>query len=200
MDQDAPQQTTNNEHLDLGTRYSLEMFLMGYVGDEEEDDEQSAGEEVLNWFLARLPVSTTLTELNLSYYDYDLAHRDNRRIVQPICECLANLRREHHPLRKLILSCVAGDDAQLYNNALQRLFIAAKQFGIAHLKLDRLNYLPMGLLVDFCHNNRHLNAFCNWRTYALPVMIEKVWFHPLVVILPRWPWTGLFYTISASKI
>ena len=59
MDQDAPKETTNNEHLDLGTRYSLEMFLMGYVGDEEEDDEQSAGEEVLNWFLARLPVSTS---------------------------------------------------------------------------------------------------------------------------------------------
>jgi hypothetical protein len=73
-----------------------------------------AGGVDLSWSLARLPVATTLTELELRFYDYDLTHRDNRRTAQPICDCLANLWREYHPLRKLKLcSTIDEDDAQL---------------------------------------------------------------------------------------
>ena len=65
-------------------------------------------------------MSTTLTELEIGFVNYDRSHRDNRRTAQPICECLAHLRREHHPLRKLELSCICGgDDGQLIDHAIQ---------------------------------------------------------------------------------
>ena len=113
MDQDAAEETTNNPHLDLGTKFSLELSLMGF--DDAEDEADFGNEEVeLNWFLARLPVSTTLTELEIGFVNYDRSHRDNRRTAQPICDCLANLWREYHPLRKLKLcSTIDEDDAQL---------------------------------------------------------------------------------------
>ena len=162
IDQDVAEETsaTNNEHLVLGTRYSLELSLMGFDDDEEEeDDEPNAGEVKLNWFLVRLPVSTTLAELVISFDKYNHAHRDYRRIVQPICECLANLQRENHPLRKLELTNMLGDDIQLRTGgALQLLVTAAKQFGFAYLKLESMDPLPMEFMVEICHNNRHLNV------------------------------------------
>ena len=95
----VPAAPVHNEHLALGTSYCLE--LVRFTGDEGEEDVELADGEDIPLFLARLPVSTTLTELEINFESYELAHRDNHRIVQPICECLANLQREHHPLRKL---------------------------------------------------------------------------------------------------
>ena len=46
MDQDAPapEETTNNPHLDLGTKFSLELALMGF--DDAEDEADFENEEI----------------------------------------------------------------------------------------------------------------------------------------------------------
>ena len=140
----------HNEQPFLGTRYCVQL-VQARSGNDLADGEH------IPLFLARLPVSTTLTELAIDFYDYDLVHQDNLRVVQPICECLANLQRQHHPLRKLEIIDMMGK-TQLYSDALQRLLIAAKQFGIAHLKLSNVHYIPIVFLVEFCSDNRHLNV------------------------------------------
>ena len=44
MDQDAAEETTNNPHLDLGTKFSLELALMGF--DDAEDEADFENEEI----------------------------------------------------------------------------------------------------------------------------------------------------------
>jgi hypothetical protein len=134
----------------LGRRYRVELARI--TGGDD-----LAGREDIPMFLARLPVSTTLTDLEIDFYRHRPFHQDYLRIVQSICECLANLQREHHPLRSLELSYIGGrDDGQLLAHAIQLILIAAKQFGIAYLKLGRMDSLPMEFLFEFCHDNRHL--------------------------------------------
>ena len=145
-----------NEHLALGTSYRLRLDEFA-ISDE---DEANFENEELNWFLARLPVSTTLTELDVVFTNYELAHQDNHRVVQPICECMAKIRPEKHPLRRLELCYMVGDEihVQLLTGALQLFLVAAKQCGIAHLRGESLNYMPIEFMVEFCHDNRHLNV------------------------------------------
>ena len=79
----VPAAPLHNEHLALGSYYSVELVNLDLGADE---DDWEDGEDI-PLFLARLPVSTTLTELEINFESYELAHRDNHRIVQPICEC-----------------------------------------------------------------------------------------------------------------
>ena len=189
----------HNEHLVLGSKYSVKLVVHERSDDEAEGGGWVDGEDI-PLFLARLPVSTTLTELEINFESYDIAHRDNLRIVQPICECLANLQREHHPLRKLALTDMDEDDAQpVFIDALQRLLIAAKQFGIKHLSLEDSYCIPVESLVEFGNNNHHLNVLELQRLNFIHNVGERE-LHPLAVLIPRWPWKSLFQSTSALQI
>ena len=131
--------------LDLGRNYTL--FLCSL--------HQNWAGFTTEQFIAALQATTTLTDLCVGCGgDYKSTPENNRRIIEPLCRCIANLRRHNpnHPLRTLDIQSVC------YNIADQGLLLeAAKQFGIHHIKL-RFMGVSIQYLEEFCRDNTHLKV------------------------------------------
>ena len=106
-------------------------------------------------YIAALQVTTTLTDLEVDISFYQPSHENNRRVVLPICRCIANLRHlnQNHPSRKVTICGLSRIDVA------DRFLIAAKQYGIQHLIL-RHTHLPIQSLAEFCRGNTHLKFLC----------------------------------------
>ena len=102
-------------------------------------------------FIVALQATRTLKELWIDFSEFESTPETSRRIIEPLCCCIANLRRhnQNHPLRKLIF-CNGNDGVDQF-------LVAAKQFGIQRLDLIRLD-VKIKSFVEFCRDNTHLNV------------------------------------------
>ena len=137
---------------DLGTSDTIE--LVDFEDLDEEDELNFAG------FLAALPVTTTLTSLTVYVSDtYTPTPESNRRVVEPLCHAIANVRRdnENHPLELLSVGNLQMVKNPGILDMLQQFLAAAKQGGISKLGLFSMYYyLPVQTLMEFCRDNRSL--------------------------------------------
>jgi hypothetical protein len=103
-----------------------------------------------------------VTDIDYHSYDYELVPKNKRRIIDPLCRSLANLRHhnQNHPLRQLRLWSPDG-----VHNVKPFLF-TAKQFGIHHLIESPLSTYS---LVEFCRGNTFLK---NFEIFSLTVLDE----------------------------
>ena len=103
-------------------------------------------------FIASLKATTTLTTIHVTAFTNAFSnasmHESNRRSIEPICHCIADLRRHNpnHPLRQLDIR---------YGDQIKPLLVAAKQFGIHQLNIVGID-LSIQSLVEFCRGNTHL--------------------------------------------
>ena len=131
----------NAEPLDLGRNFTINLFNLSH---------NRAG-FTIEQFITALQVTRTLKRLSVDFAAYAPWPENNRRFIEPLCRCIANLRRynQNHPLRTLqIGGAVKGHDVD-------QLLLAAKHFGIHHLAILGTR-LPVESLVAFCHSNSHL--------------------------------------------
>ena len=131
----------NNEIVDLGTFFEFDL------------DEH---ESFVKQFVASLEASTTLMTLEFNGRDFEPTPGNNHRVIKPLCRCIANLRRhnQNHPLRKLVIYHLDGPDTDEDFNSI---LVAAKQYGIHHLKLDNCG-LHIQSMVEFCRDNTLLKV------------------------------------------
>ena len=135
--------------LDLGTNFAVTL---------REFSNNRAG-YTIEQLVAALETTTYLTDLTVCFGLFAPTAGDNRRIVNMLCHCVSNLRRqnEHHPLRTLCLRVV-----NLVENGLldvfERFLIAAKQCGIFRITLVSVSSLPVHLLEQFCRDNNSLKV------------------------------------------
>ena len=103
---------------------------------------RDVSEFTVDQFIAALEATTTLTHLVVEF-DYD--YPDDPRIVAQLARCISNLKRrnENHPLRTIELTYT--DEVELF----EELLMAAKQFGIRHLKIDSMPFLSVHVIVNF---------------------------------------------------
>jgi hypothetical protein len=133
----------SNALLDLEDSFWLEL------GDLSNNEESFTIEQ----FIAALEATTTLTNLSVRFDEFVSTPENNRRFIEPLCRCIANLRRhnQNHPLRTLRFYNADNDDN------VDQLLVAAKQFGIRHLEFIGVR-LPIQSLVEFCRDNTHLKV------------------------------------------
>ena len=107
-------------------------------------------------FITALKATTTLERLTVSFYIYASTPDNNRRFIEPLCRCIANLRRhnENHPLRRLTLRLAKKDNRDVVN----RFLVAAKQYGIHDLAISQCRHLQVQSIVKFCRDNAHLKV------------------------------------------
>lgn len=131
--------------MDLGTSFLLNIGMLAY------NQEPFTVEEVI----AGLNATTTLTTLDVFVGHYESKSESNRRVIEPLCGCIANLRHhnETHPLRNLKILRARNVDGDVVDQFLA----AAKQFGIHHLKIFKMP-LRIQSLVEFCRDNDHLKV------------------------------------------
>ena len=101
--------------------------------------------------IATLEATTSLTHLEVVF---DCDNPNDPRIVEQLGQCISNLKRrnENHPLVTIELVCTEEFDE------FDDLLMAAKQFGIRHLKISNVGGLPVYVLIDFCRNNSNLKV------------------------------------------
>ena len=77
---------------------------------------------------------------------------NNRLVIEPLCRCIANLRRHNQNhrflFRRLAIHGAKNDDRK----SVEQFLVAAKQFGIHTLAVYNAN-LPIQFLVEFCRDN-----------------------------------------------
>jgi hypothetical protein len=134
-----------NNVLNLETTFQI--FLMELANNHEDYTVQQ--------LITALKATTTLTTLWVyggpaSYEPTPLLYR---RVVEPICRCIANLRlqNEHHPLKAVEFSDVES-------GIVRQFLVALKQFGIRRVQIRSIEPLPTHILVDFCHDNSNLKV------------------------------------------
>ena len=104
-------------------------------------------------FIASLKATTSLTDLCVdAKWPWRSTPERNRRVIEPLCRCIANLRRHNpnHPLS--ILKIIDGK-----LDMVEQLLVAAKQFGIHTLDFYRPSLLLQSL-AEFCRDNSHLKV------------------------------------------
>ena len=111
------------------------------------------GRFTIDQLIAALEATTTSTRLNVDFEDYESTPENIRRAIEPLCRCIANLRRHNpnHPLRKLRIITAKEYNSDVVNQFL----VAAKQYGIHHVHLFG-SQIPIQSLVEFCRDNTHL--------------------------------------------
>ena len=104
-------------------------------------------------FIAALQTTTTLTKLSFWFCNYKPTAEKNRRVIEPLCRCIANLRRHNkdHPLRQLQIHLAKRNEFC----HVEQFLVAAKQLGIHHLDLW-LSHLSIQSLEEFCRDNSNL--------------------------------------------
>ena len=104
--------------------------------------------------IASLEATTTLTKLSVEFSGFESTPENNRRFLEPLCRCIANLRQhnQNHPLRRLGLFY----SENVHEIDIEPFLIAAKQFGIHHLKIAYIARFPIQSLEDFCRDNTYL--------------------------------------------
>ena len=145
-----------NEPLALGTEFWINLDALsknesGYTVDQ---------------FMTALDATTTLTDLRVEFgCSFEPTADNNRRIVAPLCCCIANLRlqNEQHPLKKLDFGyawcCKNSNQQGMYLDMFEQFLIATKRFGIRHLTLHTVyNSIPTQFLLEFCRENSNLRA------------------------------------------
>jgi hypothetical protein len=116
--------------------------------------------------ITALEATTTLTTLNVIFgCSFEPTAENSRRIVAPLCRCIANLRlyNKQHPLKKLELGyashCNNSNQNGMYLDMFEQFLVAAKRFGISHLAICAVfNPIPTQFLLEFCRENRHLRV------------------------------------------
>ena len=104
-------------------------------------------------FIASLKATTSLTDLCVdAKWPWRSTPERNRRVIEPLCRCIANLRRHNpnHPLS--ILKIIDGK-----LDMVEQFLVAAKQFGIHTLDFYRPSLLLQSL-AEFCRDNSHLKV------------------------------------------
>ena len=99
--------------------------------------------------------ATTQTDLHVDFSSYKPpTPENNRRFIEPLCRCIANLRlhNPNHPLRTLEIRNVRGR-----SHHVDQFLAAAKQFGIHHLGLCQAN-LRILSLEELCCGNSNLKV------------------------------------------
>ena len=145
----------HNEPLALGTVFRINLSALS--------NKQSP--YTVEQLITALEATTTLQELAVEVgIPFHLTAGNSRRIVAPLCRCIANLRHQnkHHLLQKLEL-CEAwlpenSDQDGMYLDVFEQFLVAAKRFGISHLTLQTVSPLPIQFLLEFCRNNSHLRV------------------------------------------
>ena len=129
--------------LDLGTEFTI--FPMELA--------ENRVRYTVQQLISALEKTKTLTKL-VVYCDRDceppLIHR---RIVDPLCRCIANLRvqNEHHPLKEMHFQTNDSD-------TIRQLLVALKQFGIPKVVFFTMQTFPIHFLMEFCHDNSNLKV------------------------------------------
>ena len=147
-----------NEPLALGTDFSIDLRALSH----------NQARYSVEQLIAALEASTTLTELRVDLgvgNSFEPTAENSRRIVAPLCRCIANLRlqNEQHPLKKLELgkaySCKNSDQNGMYLNVFEQFLLAAKFLGISQLTLHTVYIpIPTQFLLEFCRENSHLRV------------------------------------------
>ena len=142
----------NNEPIDLGAEFHV------YLDNLSINIERFTIEQ----FIASLEATTTLMHLTICFCNYKPTPDNNRRVIEPLCRCIANLRRHNpnHPLRTLRI---------LYANQVNdvdQLLVAAKRFGIHHLVLHE-SHIQIQSLEEFCRDNSNLKVLKVQNTHLL---------------------------------
>ena len=108
----------------------------------------------IDQFIASLEATTTVTKLSVEFCDYESTPGNYRRVIEPICRCISDLR-QHNPNHTLLrkLDIREAQDEAAYGPFL----VAAKQYGIHHLILSRA-CLRIQHLAEFCRGNTHLKV------------------------------------------
>ena len=119
----------------------------------------------IHQLIAALEKTTTQTALDLGWYVvFFESPAGIRRVIDPLCRCISNLRlhNENHPLRMLELDDRSElGEVESYGgpaHVFEKLLMAAKQFGIYHVSLRHSEYLPVQVLVHFCHDNNAIKV------------------------------------------
>ena len=126
-------------------------------------------------YITSLQASTTVTSLWVDFRDYEPTPENNRRFIEPLCRCLANLRRynPNHPLRKLTLS--GGDRLRRCGTSKvegKPFLVAAKKFGIFDLEIIGAD-LPIQSFLEFCRDNSNLKVLEIARTLFIDEEIDE---------------------------
>ena len=130
-----------NDALDLGTQFWLD------IGNQTDI--------TVAQLITALNATTTLTRLVVSCYDSSV-NVDSRRVVEPLCRCLADLRlqNEHHPLKAIHFHYLDSDSVGQF-------LVALKQFGITRvllrLPINRMSF-PIHFFMDLCRDNSKLKV------------------------------------------
>ena len=90
-----------NEALDLGREFRIDL-----------DDLSLNRGWTINQFIASLEATTTLTKLTIWVSAFESTPDNKRRIIDPLCRCIANLRSHNpnHPLRTLVIFQAVDDE------------------------------------------------------------------------------------------
>ena len=150
----------------------MDSLLLDSSDDDDDDDADEFTLEAYFWLdlkkLADNEASYTIqqlitalettTILRTLVVDGDPAGRElppfsQQRVVEPLCQCLANLRlqNEHHFLEAVQFSHVNVD-------IIRQFLVALKPFGISEVKFHSVEPFPVHCLLDFCHDNSNLKV------------------------------------------
>ena len=140
-----------NHALDLGSVLTIDPALLAH----------NREDYTVAQLTTALETTTTLIKLDVVGHHHtfeDGIYRPPpiciRRVVERICQCLANLRLQNqdHPLKEIQFFTVHPD-------IVREFLVALKQFGIPRVELiGHSQPFPIHFLTDFCHDNRNLKV------------------------------------------
>ena len=152
MNAEIARRRRNNAPLQLGTRYEIYLHRLSH----------NAERFMIERIIGALEATSTLMVLTVCFSAYKSTSENNRRVIEPLCRCIANLRRHNpnHPLRTLRI--LYADQV----NDVDQLLVAAKRFGIHHLVLHE-SHLQIQSLEEFCRDNSNLKVLKVQNTHLL---------------------------------
>ena len=134
----------SNDALDLGDFFWLDIAELA----------ENQTHYTVPQIVTALNATTTLTRLVVDGGpDYEPRPLSQQRVVEPICQCLANLRLqdEDHPLQAVELRYMDSD-------LIRQFVVAMKRGSIPHVTFHSVKSLPVHFLTDFCHDNSNLKV------------------------------------------
>ena len=148
----------NEETLVLGTEFRINLEKLS----------RNETSYTVDQLITSLEGTSTLTDLTVEFGggSFEARGKNSRRIVAPLCRCISNLRLDnaHYPLQKLKLCrswlYTDSDRNEVTLDVIEQFLVAAKRFGIRHLKLhDLLNIpFPIQFILEFCRDNSRLRV------------------------------------------
>ena len=114
---------------------------------------KEGGRFTIKQLIAALETTTTLTRFGVCFDDYEATPENNRKVIEPLCRCMANLRRHNrnHPLREFEIT----NAEESHSDSLDLFLGAAKQCEIRDLSFFK-SHLRIQSLVEYCRDNTHL--------------------------------------------